>query len=285
VEGLGTPLILRPFVAFFRFFRHTPASNPMRIFMRLRSKSALAVPILTALVFSAALFVSSACLITPAVRAAVAAPSDDEKAKVLERLNQSAGTFHSASADVEFDQIETDPVYDKDVQAGVAFYEHSSSGVKMAVHMTKHNNRPSAKVLTFVDGAVKLFEPGEDTVTTIAKAEKFQAYIVLGFGASGRDLEAKWNIAYLGSEMLSDGKAQVKTEKLELVPKDPELRKNLLKVAIWIDPDRAVSLKQIFTLSSTSSRVCLYSNFKMNQGVPSDAFKFKTDSKTAYRTQ
>jgi len=186
---------------------------------------------------------------------------------------------------VEFDTIETDPVYDKDVQTGVVFYERSSSAVKMGVHLATHNKRASAKAYTFVDGVVKLFEPGEDVVTTIAKAEKYQGYIVLGFGASGRDLEAKWNIAYLGSESLSDGKVQVKTEKLELVPRDPELRKNLPKVTIWIDPDRVVSLKQIFTLSGTSSRVCLYSNFKVNQGVPSDAFKFKTDSKTAYRTQ
>jgi outer membrane lipoprotein-sorting protein len=244
--------------------------------MRLLSKFVLAAPALTAL---------SVFLCIPALRASAAAPSEDEKAKVLERLNQSARTFQSASADVEFDTIETDPVYDKDVQSGLAYYERNSSSVKMGVHLSTHNKRPSAKAYTFVDGAVKLFEPGEDTVTTIAKAEKYQGYIVLGFGASGHDLESKWNITYLGSENLSDGKAQVKTEKLELVPKDPELRKNLLKVTIWIDPDRAVSLKQIFTLSGTSSRVCLYSNFKVNQGVPSDAFKFKTDSKTAYHTQ
>jgi outer membrane lipoprotein-sorting protein len=251
------------------------------IIMRLRSSLVPAAPALVAVAFAGL----SACIFVPALRAAAVPPSDDEKAKVLERLNQSAGAFHSASADVEFDIIETDPVYDKDVQTGVAYYERTNSSIKMGVHVEKHNNRPSGKALTFIDGAVKLFEPGEDTVTTVAKADKFQGYIVLGFGASGRDLEAKWNIAYLGSEMLSDGKAQVKTEKLELVPKDPELRKNLLKVTIWIDPDRAVSLKQIFTLSPTSSRVCLYSNFKVNQGVPSDAFKFKTDSKTAYRTQ
>jgi outer membrane lipoprotein-sorting protein len=249
--------------------------------MRLRSNLVPAAPVLVAVAFAAL----SACIFVPAARATAAAPSDDEKAKVLERLNQSASTFHSTSADVEFDTIETDPVYDKDVQTGVVFYERANSAVRMGVHLTTHNNRPSAKAYTFVDGVVKLFEPGEDTVTTISKAEKYQAYIILGFGASGRDLEAKWNITYLGSENLSDGKGQVKTEKLELVPKDPDLRKNLQKVTIWVDPDRAVSLKQIFTLSSTSSRVCLYSNFKMNQGVPSDAFKFKTDSKTAYRTQ
>ena len=40
---------------------------------------------------------------------------------------------------------------------------------------------------------------------------------MLGFGASGKDLAEKWDIKYAGEETV-DG---VKTEKLELVAKDP----------------------------------------------------------------
>jgi outer membrane lipoprotein-sorting protein len=29
----------------------------------------------------------------------------------------------------------------------------------------------------------------------------------------------------------------------------------------------------------------MYSNFKMNQSLPDEAFKFKTDGKTVYQTQ
>ena len=64
---------------------------------------------------------------------------------------------------------------------------------------------------------------------------------------------------------------------LELVAKDPDVRKNLSKVTIWVDPDRAVSLKQVFTLSATSSKVCLYSDFNLNKSLPGDAFTFKAD--------
>ena len=65
---------------------------------------------------------------------------------------------------------------------------------------------------------------------------------MLGFGASGKDLAAKWEIKYLGPETL-DG---VKTEKLEMVAKDPAVRKNIRKVTIWVDPENGVSLKQLF---------------------------------------
>jgi outer membrane lipoprotein-sorting protein len=251
--------------------------------MRIRSSFVFAAP---------ALALVSAVLCVPAILAsaasstsAAAAPSDDQKAKVLERLNQSASAFHSTSADVEFDTIETDPVPDTDVQKGVVYYERKDASFRAGVHFSEHNGKPSAKAYTYNNGAFSLFESGSNQVTTYSKAGKFESYIILGFGASGHELEAKWNITYLGSEMLSDGKAQVKTEKLELIAKDPDVRKNVPKVTIWVDPDRAVSLKQVFTLSSTSTYVGHYTNFKMNQSLPSDAFKFKTDSKTTYVTQ
>jgi outer membrane lipoprotein-sorting protein len=272
MEGLGPPLIP---ITFFRVSYRNPASNPMRIFMHLRSNYVLTAAMLAA---------SSVFLFAPISRAA-AAPSDDEKAKVLERLNQSAANFHSTIADVEFEQIETDPVPDTDVQKGVVYYERKNGSFRAGVHFSQHNGKPSAKAYTYNNEVFSLYESGPNQVTTYSKAGKFESYLILGFGASGHDLEAKWNITYLGSENLSDGNSQVKTEKLELIAKDPDVRKNVPKVTIWVDPDRAVSLKQVFTLSSTSTYIGHYSNFKMNQTLPSDAFKFKTDSRTTYQTQ
>jgi outer membrane lipoprotein-sorting protein len=118
-------------------------------------------------------------------------------------------------------------------------------------------------------------------VTTFTKAGKYESYVILGFGASGKDLQAKWDIKYVGSETLNG----VKTEKLELVAKDPDVRKNLSKVEIWLDPDHAVSLKQVLTFSSTSTYVAQYSNFKFNEPLPGEAFTFKTNGQTVYRTQ
>jgi outer membrane lipoprotein-sorting protein len=210
----------------------------------------------------------------------MAAPADDLKS-VLERLNAAAANFHSTSADVEFDTVDTDPLPDKDVQKGVVYYERKDGSVKMGVHLTEHNSKPRAKEYSFIGGTFKLFEPGINQVTTYAKAGKYESYIILGMGASGKDLQAKWDIKDLGAEAL-DG---VKTERLELVAKDADVRKNLPKVTIWVDPDHAVSLKQDFTLSSTSSYVCHYANFKFNRALPSDAFMFKTDKNTVNRTQ
>ena len=122
-------------------------------------------------------------------------------------------------------------------------------------------------------------------MTTYTKANKFESYVMLGFGASGKDLQAKWDITDLGSENLSDGKATIKTEKLELVAKDPEVRKNLTKITIWVDLDRAISLKQELHFGSSNTRIGVYSNIKVNQSLPADAFTFKTNSKTQHSKQ
>jgi outer membrane lipoprotein-sorting protein len=215
-----------------------------------------------------------------AARNALAVPPDQLKS-VLDRLNAAAAKFESASANVEFDTVETDPVPDTDVQTGVVYYERKSGSVRMGVHLNQHNGKPSAKEYTFIGGTFKLFEPGVNQETTYAKAGKWESYVILGMGASGKDLQAKWDITDLGPETV-DG---AKTEKLELIAKDADVRKNISKVTIWVDPDRAVSFKQEFILSATSSYVCHYSNFKFNSSLPSEAFTFKTNGQTVYRTQ
>jgi outer membrane lipoprotein-sorting protein len=217
-------------------------------------------------------------------RAALAAPEDDLKS-VLDRLNVTSARFHTATAQVEYDSVQTAPVDDTDVQTGVFYFERKNGAASVGVHFDTHNGKPSGKAYTYVGGTFKLFEPGINQVTTHSGAGKYESYVVLGFGASGKDLEAKWDIKYVGSEMLSDGKGTVKTAELELVAKDPAIRKTFSKVTIWVDTDRAVSIKQVFTLSATSTWVCKYSNFQINQSIPKDAFSFKTDRKTVYQNQ
>jgi outer membrane lipoprotein-sorting protein len=197
---------------------------------------------------------------------------------VLEKLNQSAKSFRSASADFEFDTNQTDPVPDTDVLKGVAYYERTGANFQMAAHISSENSKPATKTYTFSGGVLKLDEPGVNQVTTIAQASKFTDYIMLGFGASGDELASKWDITYQGPETVNG----IATEKLELVAKDPTVRKNIPKVTIWMDPTRAVSVKQVFDQGQGHSRLNTYSNIKVNQALPKDAFTFKTDSKTQF---
>jgi outer membrane lipoprotein-sorting protein len=214
-----------------------------------------------------------------AARAGLAAPAD-EKARdaVLRRLDAAAARFHSTSADFEFDSVTTDPIPDKDVQKGTVYYERNGKAFQMAAHIETENGKPEPKIYGIFAGVIKLYEKLTNQVTTFSKLGQFESWFMLGFGASGKDLEEKWEIAYLGPEML-DG---IKTEKLDLVARDPAVRKNLPKVTVWMDTERGVSLKQVFDEGPGQYRVCVYFNIQVNRPLPKDAFTLKTDKQTVY---
>lgn len=196
----------------------------------------------------------------------------------MARLDAAAARFKSAAADFQFDSIQTDPVPDTEVQKGTAYYQRRASTFEMAAHIAEVNGKKVPKVYVYSGGKLRLFEPLIDQVTTLSGASQYEGYVMLGFGASGKELAEKWDVTDDGPETISG----TKTEKLELIAKDPKVRKNLPKVTIWLDIDRAVSLKQVFDEGQGQSRTCTYSDFRINQSLPGDAFTIKTDSKTQY---
>ena len=223
-------------------------------------------------------FAASIVLVLMPVRMAFAA---DDLDRVLRKLDMAAANFHSTSAEFEFDTVTTEPIPEKDIQKGIVYFERKGSSFLLGVHYREVNSKPVPKVYVISGGVFRLYEPMINQVTTSSKVSKYEGYLALGFGASGKDLEQKWNIKYLGPETL-DG---VKTEKLELVAKDPDVLNVFPKVTIWVDPERGVSLKQILDQGSGQYRVSFYFNIKVNQALPADAFTFKTDKKTVFVTR
>jgi len=225
------------------------------------------------------IFPAVIALLLLAVSHAVAAtPAPDEKDKVLRRLDQASKNFRSTSADFQFDTYVTEPIPDQETQKGTVYYERGKY-FRMAAHIREDNKKPVEKVYTISGGVFRLFEGGNlNQVTTFSQVSKFESYLMLGFGASGKDIEEKWEVTYLGSETL-DG---IKTEKLELVARDETVRKNIPKVTVWMDAERGISLKQVFDEGQGQTRVAVYFNIKVNQALPAGAFTLKTDSKTTY---
>jgi outer membrane lipoprotein-sorting protein len=200
---------------------------------------------------------------------------------VLARLDASAATFHSSSADFEYDITVTDPIPDSDVQKGTVYYVRKGNGFESGVHINEVNGKPAPKVIVFAGGVLKIYDKLQDQVTTYSKAGQYESYLALGFGASGKDLVQKFSVRYLGSETVSG----VKTEKLELVAKDPDVRRYFPRITVWMDLARGVSLKQVFDQGQGQLRTCIYTNIKLTQPLPADAFNFVTDKTTQFSKQ
>ncbi|MGH9599208.1 MAG: LolA family protein [Terracidiphilus sp.] len=200
---------------------------------------------------------------------------------VLHQLDVAAAQFRTASASFKFDNIQTEPVPDTDVWTGTVYYKHSESEFEMAAHVAQRDGQQYPAIYNYTHGIFQLYDKNQNHVTRYSNAANLGGYVMLGFGASGKDLESKFNVTYLGQETI-DG---VATDKLQMIPKDPQALRFFSKVTIWIDPTRDVNLKQVFDEGDGLSRVCTYTNIKVNEPVSSAEFTLKTDRKTTFSNQ
>jgi outer membrane lipoprotein-sorting protein len=204
--------------------------------------------------------------------------SDAALNKVLAEMDAASAKFHSAQANFQWDQFER-VVSSTDTQAGVIYFLRSGANTQMAVDVETADGQPSKKYIVFSDGVLKFFQPEIDQLTVIHagnKQDQYESYLTLGFGGSGTDLRKSWNINYQGVETI-DG---VQTAKLDLVSKSASVQNNFSHVTIWVDPTRAISLKQILFEPSGDTRTAYYRDIQYNKKLSSSVFKIKTDSKT-----
>jgi outer membrane lipoprotein-sorting protein len=204
---------------------------------------------------------------------------------VLKQLDTSSAKFQRATADFQWDYYEK-VVHDTSTQKGSIYFEREKGSTDMGAILVDPNAGPKSKpvkVIQYQAGTFQMFDPGVDQVTVFHQAgnqSAIESFLTLGFGGSGTDLAHAWNITDLGPETLTDDGQPIKVEKLDLVGKDADARKNFTHITIWIDPTRAVSLKQIFYTTSGDYRTATYSAIKVNGNVHKDQFAIKKDKNT-----
>jgi outer membrane lipoprotein-sorting protein len=198
--------------------------------------------------------------------------------KVLAQMDAASAKFHSARANFQWDQFER-VVSSTDTQGGTIYFERTGTATRMAADIETADGQPSKKFLVFSDGVLHFYQPQINQMTVFHagnKQQQYESYLTLGFGGSGSDLKKSWTITYQGMEAI-DG---VQTAKLDLVSKSDSVRNNFSHVTVWVDPTRAISLKQILFEPSGDSRTAYYRQIEYNRKIPSSVFKIKTDSKT-----
>ncbi|WP_158751930.1 outer membrane lipoprotein-sorting protein [Acidobacterium sp. S8] len=192
--------------------------------------------------------------------------------KVLSQLDSASQKFQSAQADFNWDQF-TAVVQSHESTAGTIAFRHTGSGTEMIAHAKTDNGQPALKDILYKDGELTYYQPTikQQTIFSAgANRQQYEGFLTLGFGGSGKDLATNWNIQFGGMEAI-DG---VQTAKLDLKPKNASGNQMFSHITIWIDPARAVSLKQQFFQESGDTRTALYTNIQINS-VPANAFAIK----------
>jgi len=223
-------------------------------------------------------------LMTTVSRAQSASP---QLTYVLKQMDTASEKFQRATADFHWEYYER-VVHDTTTQTGMIYFEHQGGGVGMGAVVTAPEMGPKGKpkvdkVIEYKAGTLQMFDPSVDQITVLragANQAEYEGFLTLGFGGSGTELERAWHIADLGPEMLNDAGQPVKTEKLDLTAKDPKTSSMFTHITIWVDPTRAVSLKQVFFTSAGNYRTALYSHIQVNGNVHKDEFAIKRDKNT-----
>jgi outer membrane lipoprotein-sorting protein len=191
--------------------------------------------------------------------------------KVISQLNTAAAKFVSAQASFVWDQYQV-VVQDHDRQSGTIYYERKKNTTRTAAYFTEENGKDARKTMVYDNGEVNFYQPEIKQITIMragANKGQWESFLTLGFGGSGADLEANWNVTLQGTETI-DG---VSVAKLDLVPKEQKVLDMFSHVTIWVDPIRGVSLKQIFYEPSGDNRTATYTNIRYNQPIKGDVFR------------
>ena len=193
---------------------------------------------------------------------------------VLHQMDVASSTFQSAQADLR-KEVFTKVVSDTEEQKGEIYFLRKAGATQMGMKLTTQPQQ----IVEYKDGVVRVFNPGTNHLDTISAAGankgRFETFLTLGFGGSGKDLQKAWTIEDKGSEAVSDGQKSVSAEKLELVSKDPDVRKNVAHVTIWVDPTRSVSLKQILYFPNGDTQTAFYTNVRLNGKIDLGKFAIK----------
>jgi len=184
-------------------------------------------------------------------------------ANILARMDQAAPGFKGVTAKLELINY-TAILSDTTKERGTLQMQRLRSDDIRAI-IDFRALPENARVVSFQGKSLKIYYPNTKEVQEYAtgkNADVLNQFLLLGFGSSGKDLQANYVITEDGSESI-EGR---ETTKLKLIPKDPELKSKLSEVELWIPTDATYPLQQKFSESKASGnyRQVTYSDVKIN---------------------
>jgi outer membrane lipoprotein-sorting protein len=184
-------------------------------------------------------------------------PADDLSA-ILARMDQAASVFHSMTADLKMVTY-TAILDDKTTESGKLEMEKDKNGTEAVISFTG----PDARTIAFLNKQIQLYTPKLNLIQIykLAKSGKLlDQFLLLGFGASGKELAKSYNIQLGGIEQVNGQNAS----KLVLTPKEPGVKEQISQAELWIPGNSGYPVQQKFYNPSGNYRLATYTNFQLN---------------------
>ena len=201
--------------------------------------------------------------------------SPDSLESVLERMDRTAASFRTFSADLR-SVAHTAVIDEDDVTSGTILVKRANRGMDMLMELTT----PAAdrKSIAIHGQRAEIYYPKMKTIEEY-DISRYRAllgqFLLIGFGTSGKELAEAYNMKVLGTDQV----AGLQATRLELVPKSPEVLKNLKRLELWIPESGDYPVQQKFYLAAGDYKLATYTERKKE----STAFGFRSKAKSPER--
>src|SRR5579864_528987 len=195
--------------------------------------------------------------------------SSDSLESVLERMDRTAASFKTFSADLR-SVAHTAVIDEDDISTGTILVKRAGRGMDMIMELTT----PDRKSIAIHGQKAEIYYPKIKTIEEydISRYRAlFDQFLLIGFGTSGKELAQAYNMKVLGTDEV----AGVQATRLELVPRSPEVLKNLKKLDLWIPESADYPVQQKFYLAAGDYKLATYTNVRKNPPLTDSDLKIK----------
>lgn len=193
----------------------------------------------------------------------------DSVDSVLARMDASGASFRAMSARIKR-VSHTAVLNDNTIETGsVRMKRPKANDLRVVMEL----NEPDPKSIAFANNKAEIYYPKINTVQeyNLGKHKNLvEQYLLLGFGASGKDLQRNYSIKALAVEDIQGQK----TTRIEMTPKSAETRQHLNKVEMWIT-EAGYPVQQKLFYPSGDYMLITYSDLKWNPALDDDVVRLK----------
>lgn len=190
---------------------------------------------------------------------------------VLREMDTAAASFQSLTAHIR-SLKHTAIVNDDTVDEGTIWVKRVKPKV---THLLIEFTVPDTYYVAVSEKKAEVYRPKiatlEEYDVTRFRDLKDQFWL-LSFGAAGRDLSSHYRVSLKGTESVADKPAV----KLELIPKSPELLKQVPRIEMWVSTSHWQPVQQKFyDVTPGDYRLSTYTGIKLNVPIPDSRLRIR----------
>jgi outer membrane lipoprotein-sorting protein len=190
--------------------------------------------------------------------------------QTLAMMDRSSASFRSLTSKIRR-LSHTAVINENNIDSGTMYLNRARPrDLRMLVDLTD----PDPKSVAFQGHKLEVYYPKIKTVQEFDVGKNrslLEQFLLLGFGSSGKELAANYELRALGPETVSGEK----TTRLELTPKSAAVLEHLKKVELWISDTGGYPVQQKFYMPGSDYMLVTYSEMKLNPDLPDSALKLK----------